>query len=327
MNDEIIIKAKADIEVIKHRIYEVRGLRVMLDRDLAELYNVETRALNQAVRRNIDRFPEDFMFVMTDDEMNAWKSQIVMSNSIRMGMRRPPVVFTELGIAMLSSVLRSETAIQVNINIMRAFVMIRQAVAAWQDTNLKVEQFWGVGEKTAQHLHNMGVFTGKQLRGLTIQQLTTQFGKMGKVLYDFARGIDERPVITEWVRKSVGCERTYINDLTKKEDMLAELDTLADELETRLTRNNFKGRTLVLKVKFNDFKQSTHSSSENGVIEHKERIMSLVRQLLDDVDFQQRPVRLLGITVTNPVEDEVRRGPVQLYIEWPPYPISEKDAE
>ena len=140
MNDEIIIKANADIEVIKHRIYEVRGLRVMLDRDLAELYNVETRALNQAVRRNIDRFPEDFMFVMTEDEMNAWKSQIVMSNSIRMGMRRPPVVFTELGIAMLSSVLRSETAIQVNINIMRAFVMIRQAVAAWQDTNLKVEQ-------------------------------------------------------------------------------------------------------------------------------------------------------------------------------------------
>ncbi|MCR4828655.1 MAG: ORF6N domain-containing protein [Bacteroidales bacterium] len=140
MSEEIIIKANTDIEVIKYRIYEVRGLRVMLDRDLAELYNVETRALNQAVRRNIDRFPEDLMFVMTDDEMNAWKSQIVMSNSIRMGMRRPPVVFTELGIAMLSSVLRSETAIQVNINIMRAFVTIRHAIGAWQDTNLKVEQ-------------------------------------------------------------------------------------------------------------------------------------------------------------------------------------------
>lgn len=140
MNEGIIIKANSDIEVIKHRIYEVRGLRVMLDRDLAELYNVETRALNQAVRRNIDRFPEDFMFVMTEDEMNAWKSQIVMSNSIRMGMRRPPVVFTELGIAMLSSVLRSETAIQVNINIMRAFVAIRHAIGAWQGVNLKVEQ-------------------------------------------------------------------------------------------------------------------------------------------------------------------------------------------
>ena len=140
MDEGIIIKANTDIEVIKHRIYEVRGLRVMLDRDLAELYNVETRALNQAVRRNINKFPEDFMFVMTEDEMNAWKSQFVMSNSIRMGMRRPPVVFTELGIAMLSSVLRSETAIQVNINIMRAFVAIRHAIGAWQGVNLKVEQ-------------------------------------------------------------------------------------------------------------------------------------------------------------------------------------------
>ena len=140
MTDSIIIHEKSNIDIIKNRLYEVRGLRVMLDRDLAKLYGVETRALNQAVRRNIERFPEDFMFVMTEDEMNIWKSQIVMSNSIRMGMRRPPVVFTELGIAMLSSVLRSETAIQVNINIMRAFVAIRQMVSAWQDTNLKVEQ-------------------------------------------------------------------------------------------------------------------------------------------------------------------------------------------
>ena len=184
--------------------------------------------------------------------------------------------------------------------------------------NLKVEQFWGVGEKTAQHMHKMGVFTGKQLRGLTLQQLTTQFGKMGKVFYDFARGIDDRPVVTEWVRKSVGCERTYIKDITRQEDMLAELSILADELESRLARNNFKGRTLVLKVKFSDFRQTTHSLTENVVIEHKEKIMALVKELINEVDFQQRPVRLLGITVTNPVEEEGRRGPIQLYIEWPP---------
>ena len=184
--------------------------------------------------------------------------------------------------------------------------------------NLKVEQFWGVGEKTAQHMHKMGVFTGKQLRGLTLQQLTTQFGKMGKVFYDFARGIDDRPVVTEWVRKSVGCERTYIKDITRQEDMLAELSILADELESRLARNNFKGRTLVLKVKFSDFRQTTHGITENVVIEHKEKIMALVKELLNEVDFQQRPVRLLGITVTNPVEEEGRRGPIQLYIEWPP---------
>ncbi len=185
---------------------------------------------------------------------------------------------------------------------------------------LKVEQFWGVGEKTAQHLHAMGVFTGKQLRGLTLTQLTSHFGKMGKVFYNFARGIDDRPVVTEWVRKSVGCERTYINDLTRKEDMLQELDVLADELESRLERNRFMGRTLVLKVKFNDFHQTTHSITDNVIIMGKEQIMALVGHLLDEVDLQQRSVRLLGITVTNPVEETGRRGPIQLTIQWPPYP-------
>jgi len=186
--------------------------------------------------------------------------------------------------------------------------------------NLKIEQFWGVGEKTAQHMHDLGVFTGKQLRNLTLEQLTAQFGKMGKVFHDFARGIDDRPVITEWTRKSLGCERTYVNDLTSQDDMLTELDVLAGELESRLARNSFKGRTLVLKVKFSDFKQTTHSITGNEVVESRGQIMNLVKQLIDEVDFQQRPVRLLGITVTNPVEDEIRRGPIQLYIEWPPYP-------
>ena len=162
--NEITTIGTSEVEVIKHRIYEVRGLRVMLDRDLAELYGVETRALNQAVKRNIDRFPDDFLFRLNKNEWTFLKSQIVISNndattadnkdvatngdslksqfviSNRGGDRALPYAFTELGIAMLSSVLRSETAIQVNINIMRAFVAIRQAVSAWQGVNLKVEQ-------------------------------------------------------------------------------------------------------------------------------------------------------------------------------------------
>ncbi len=164
MKNKVIIQEESNIEVIKHRIYEVRGLRVMLDRDLAELYNVETRALNQAVKRNIDRFPDDFLFRLNKNEWTLLKSQIVISNndaipadnkdvgandgglksqiviSNRGGDRALPYAFTELGIAMLSSVLRSETAIQVNINIMRAFVAIRHAIGAWQGVNLKVEQ-------------------------------------------------------------------------------------------------------------------------------------------------------------------------------------------
>ena len=116
------------LQLIQSKIYEIRGQKVMLDRDLAEMYGVETRVLNQAVKRNLERFPEDFMFRLTDDEMQNWKSQIVMSNSVRMGIRRNPYAFTELGVAMLSSVLNSRAAIQINMGIMRAFVAVRQMI-------------------------------------------------------------------------------------------------------------------------------------------------------------------------------------------------------
>ncbi len=114
---------------IQSKIYTIRGVRVMIDRDLAEIYGVETRALNQAVKRNLERFPSDFMFQLTDIEFQHWKSQIVMSNAVNMGLRKKPFVFTELGVAMLSSVLNSKTAIQINMNIMRAFVAVRNMLS------------------------------------------------------------------------------------------------------------------------------------------------------------------------------------------------------
>lgn len=117
------------LQVIQSKIYEIRSQKVMIDRDLAEMYGVETRVLNQAVKRNRERFPDDFMFQLTDEETLIWKSQIVMTNSVKMGIRRNPYAFTELGVAMLSSVLNSPTAIQINMGIMRAFVAIRQMIA------------------------------------------------------------------------------------------------------------------------------------------------------------------------------------------------------
>ena len=101
----------------------------MLDRDLAEMYGVQTKALNQAVKRNFTRFPEDFMFQLTNQETQNWKSQIVTSNTIKMGIRRNPFAFTEHGVIMLASVLRSEIAIQTSILITRAFVAIRKLVS------------------------------------------------------------------------------------------------------------------------------------------------------------------------------------------------------
>lgn len=124
-----------ELQPIQNKIYEIRGQRVMLDFDLADLYQVETRALKQAVRRNIERFPSDFMFELSDGEYNTLKdrlrSQIVMLETDGRGRypKYAPFAFTEQGVAMLSSVLRSDTAIQVNIGIMRAFVTVRNYIA------------------------------------------------------------------------------------------------------------------------------------------------------------------------------------------------------
>jgi hypothetical protein len=128
------------VEVIERKILFIRGHKVMLDRDLAMLYGVETRMLNQAVRRNIRRFPEDFMFQLTKAEMDNWKSQIVISNKEKMGLRKKPYAFTENGVAMLSSVLNSERAITVNIQIMRTFTKIRKMLATHKELRLKIEE-------------------------------------------------------------------------------------------------------------------------------------------------------------------------------------------
>lgn len=125
---------------IVNRIFLIRGQKVMLDRDLAEMYGVETKVLKQAVRRNISRFPEDFMFEMTTEELNHWRSQNVTSNADKMGLRYPPFCFSEQGVAMLSSVLNSETAIQVNILIIRVFARMKQVLLDYKDLMLKMEK-------------------------------------------------------------------------------------------------------------------------------------------------------------------------------------------
>jgi hypothetical protein len=111
----------------------------MIDRDLALLYGVRTMVLNQAVRRNITRFPEDFMFQLDDAEFRNWKSQFVISNRDQMGLRKRPFAFTEQGVAMLSSVLRSERAVRVNIQIMRTFMKLRELIGQNEELRLKIE--------------------------------------------------------------------------------------------------------------------------------------------------------------------------------------------
>ena len=117
-----------ELQLIQSKIYEIRGQKVMLDFDLAEMYEVETRVLNQAVKRNIERFPKDFMFQLTKEEWENMSSQFVMTSRSKRPKTAMPLVFTEHGVVMLSSVLRSNIAIQTSILIVRAFVAIRQLI-------------------------------------------------------------------------------------------------------------------------------------------------------------------------------------------------------
>jgi hypothetical protein len=131
----------APAELIERRIYLIRGQKVMLDADIAELYQVPTKRLNEQVKRNLDRFPEDFMFQLSEEELANWRSQITTSNpAAKMGLRRPPYAFTEHGVAMLSSVLNSPRAVQMNILIIRAFVKLRELLATHKDLARKIEQ-------------------------------------------------------------------------------------------------------------------------------------------------------------------------------------------
>jgi hypothetical protein len=127
-------------ERIEQKIFMIRDQKVMLDRDLAALYAIPTKALKQAVRRNLDRFPVDFMFILNDQELASWRSQFVTSNADRMGLRYPPMAFTEQGVAMLSSVLKSRRAVQVNIAIMRVFVKLRDLLSTHKELACKLAE-------------------------------------------------------------------------------------------------------------------------------------------------------------------------------------------
>lgn len=150
------------VEIIERKIYLIRGCKVILDSDLAELYQVPTKRLNEAVRRNLRRFPADFMFQLSEEELENLRSQIATSNIGRGGRRYLPYAFTEHGVAMLSSVLTSERAVELNILIIRAFVRLREYLATHKDLARKLEDV----ERT-QHEHGTHI---EQIYGY-IQQL------------------------------------------------------------------------------------------------------------------------------------------------------------
>lgn len=173
---------------------------------------------------------------------------------------------------------------------------------------LPVEALWGVGPATTRRFHDMGITTAPQVRALPLSVLTDVFGQAGVMFYKFVRGIDERPVLAERVRKSVGCEETFETDISAPEVLRTELATVAEELARRMRKAAFEGRTLTLKVRFSDFTTVTRSSTRAGVWPADPAALAEGgAELLAGVAIPPEGVRLLGLSVSLPVSSLVGR--------------------
>ncbi|WP_292264855.1 DNA polymerase IV [Butyricimonas sp.] len=181
---------------------------------------------------------------------------------------------------------------------------------------LPIEAFWGIGKVTARKMHSLGIHTGADLRKCSAAFLARNFGKNGALYHDFAHGIDPRIVFPERIRKSVGCESTFDNDLTNYIAVIIELYHVAVELIHRLETSGFKGHTLTLKIKFHDFSQKTHSASVVYELKTLKEILPLAKKLLRELELTQFRIRLIGLSVSNPFETTSIEGPLQLRFDF-----------
>lgn len=188
-------------------------------------------------------------------------------------------------------------------------------------SHLPIEDFWGVGKVTSKRMHELGIYNGANLRDCSLLMLMREFGKSGRIYYDFARGIDNREVRTDWVRKSVGCERTLEKDISAMSAVIIELYHVASELVERLHDNDFKGVTLTLKIKFHDFEQITRSVTRSTPFVTLEELLPQAKYLLRGISYSEHPIRLIGLSVSNPqkCETEQRSDWMQLTLPFEEY--------
>jgi DNA polymerase-4 len=164
---------------------------------------------------------------------------------------------------------------------------------------LPVEKFHGVGKVTAEKMKKLGLFTGADLKTLSEDEIVKHFGKAGRFYYQIARGVDNREVQPNQETKSIGAEDTFAYDLTEIDEMYAELDKLSKTVHNRLQHYQLKGRTITLKIKYSDFRQITRNFSLPDPVSDLETISATVKKLLLATDPDGKPIRLLGVTLSN----------------------------
>ena len=178
--------------------------------------------------------------------------------------------------------------------------------------NLPVGKFYGIGKVTEARMHALGIYTGKDLRALSKQKMIEQFGKSGQYYYSISRAIDERPVITRRVRKSIGAERTFQQDLVETGQMISILQQLSDEVMKSLSNKQLVAYTLTIKVKYYSFQQVTRSITLEDPIVNLDQVYSLLPVLLGKTEAGHLSVRLLGVSVSNLSKDVHTSRDIQL---------------
>ncbi len=194
------------------------------------------------------------------------------------------------------------------------FVVTPEHAQAFID-NLEIRKFYGIGKVTAEKLNKMGIWFGRELKQIDRLELVRLFGKSGNYYYEICRGEDHRQVEPDRERKSVGAEQTFSADLYLETDIEHEMLLIADILWERIERSNVKAKTITLKFKYADFEQHTRSKTITGFFESKDQVISESKNLLKSEGGFIKGIRLLGLTVSNFLQEEVKR-PVQLVIEF-----------
>jgi DNA polymerase IV len=180
---------------------------------------------------------------------------------------------------------------------------------------LPVEKFYGIGKVTAGKMHKLGIYKGYDLRELDLPALIRNFGKVGKFYFDISRGIDERPVVTDSERKSVGIELTYEKDLTTRFEIIAELYKIEKELMERLEHSETTGRTITLKVKFSDFRQITRSKTLQNYIRDFDTLHKEVSDIRKSIKVEGTRIRLLGLSISNLESQDYEEKQLHLFDE------------
>lgn len=182
--------------------------------------------------------------------------------------------------------------------------------------NLNIEKFYGIGKVTAEKMHKLGIHNGADLKRWDLVSLVRNFGKSGAFFYDIVRGKDDRPVEPDSERKSIGTELTYDKDLTTSFEIIAELYKLEKELMERIGHSGTTGRTITLKIKFSDFRQITRSRTAQHFIRDFASLHKEVTEIRKSIDFNNKPIRLLGVSISNLETEDNADRQLFLFEDW-----------